>query len=100
MLRLLCFFLAGFWLALDAVDIYLTRDGIRAGKTIEKVKAMRRLMETDFRAISLWILELPALLIPTYFFPLIILPFWLYEIIFVKIKVCIKNYKLNISVLK
>jgi hypothetical protein len=100
MLKIISFFLAGIWFALDAVDIYLTRDGIRAGKTIEKVRAMRWWMANDFRAISLLILELPALLISTYFFPLITLPFWLYEIIFVKIKVCIKNYKLNISVLK
>ena len=100
MLKIICFFLAGLWFALDAVDIYLTRDGIVAGKTIEKIKAMRWWMATDFRAALLWILELPALLIPTYFFPLITLPFWLYEIIFVKIKVCIKNYRLNISVLK
>jgi hypothetical protein len=100
MLKIICFFLAGLWFALDAVDIYLTRDGIRAGKTIEKVKTMRWWMANDFRAIMLWILELPAFLIPTYFFPLMALPFWLYEVIFVKIKVCIKNYKLNISALK
>lgn len=100
------FFLCGFCLCLDAVDTFLTRDGIKNsnGKIIEKNRWMVWWMASDFRAWVLFSIDVLAGIAGTYLALLSSLStfgaflFWGY-ILMMKIGVCIKNYKINMMIL-